>query len=163
VCKGGAGEWKCVCGDAKRVLVDEAVVDNINRDELFVLTLMIVCVVVESSATLSAVDVRHCVHEQLGIRRCVVQRHRRSVRRASAGGRSRCVHSQSVASPSTRLCWTTGVVRVAQVYDVPADGVDWRAHKGVHWTALSVLPLGVRQQSSASVSRKFRKMSESIY
>jgi hypothetical protein len=49
-----------------------------------------------------------------------------------------------------------------QVYDVPAGGVDWRDAFGVHWTALRVLPLGVRQSSTQAVARKFAGMSPSV-
>lgn len=37
-----------------------------------------------------------------------------------------------------------------QVFDVPANGVDWRADDGVHWAVLAVLPLGVTQASTQS-------------
>jgi hypothetical protein len=50
----------------------------------------------------------------------------------------------------------------AQVYDVSAGGVDWRDASGVHWTALRVLPLGVRQSSTQVVARKFASMSRSM-
>jgi hypothetical protein len=50
----------------------------------------------------------------------------------------------------------------AQVYDVPAGGVDWRDANGVHWTALRVLPLGVRQSSTQAAARKFAGMSCSV-
>ena len=50
-----------------------------------------------------------------------------------------------------------------QVFDVPENGVDWRADDGVHWTVLSVLPLGVTQASlQSSIAAKFLHMSRSL-
>jgi SAM-dependent methyltransferase len=47
------------------------------------------------------------------------------------------------------------------VYDVPAGGVDWRSADGVQWTAVRVLPLGVRQSTRQPAAR-FVNMSRSI-
>ena len=58
-----------------------------------------------------------------------------------------------------------------QIYDVPAGGIDWRHHAGVHWTALRALLLGVRQldrmttstkSKAVTVLRKFCKMSSTL-
>jgi hypothetical protein len=135
----GVGEWKFVCGDAKRVLVDEAVVDNINRDGLFVLTFDGTNSTTVSSlraaqlcllSTCDIVFMNNWAFDDVLSNDIVAQ----YGERAPAGGRGMFIRNPS---PRHRP-GSAGPLALfelprfdAQVYDVPADGIHWCVHAAV--------------------------------
>jgi len=166
----GVGRWTLVQGDARHVLRDESLVwatSAADDDEPIVVAigddahLAVRCLYTRADCLFLN---NWAFDEGLSIELL-----REYGRLAPIGGQAAFLRNPlpryrpgSAVGDNAALALYALPATAAEVFDVPAGGIDWRDAAGVHWTALSVLPLGVRQSRNAVIADEFRMMSPSI-
>jgi hypothetical protein len=148
------GQWTLLCGDALEVMLDESAVSrNVIDDDRI------------SFVSLDGVvrDVRGCFYSladymllnNWAFDDTLTLECLRQYGRLAVDGQAVFIRNPLPRyRPRTRVAGSEAFELYelptfdSQVYDVPAGGIDWRSADGVHWAAVRVLPLGVRQSAT---------------